>query len=174
MSNFTFYSGGRWCDRADALLDVPGVHITSVTEAVSGPVVHVETDQTLVSCRACGVVVIGHGRRQTPAAGHPVFQPARSAHLGQTTLALPGRTLFHDGVQRGTCAGRETGGPDQPGHSLGHDALERYDTSVSALAHQLGVSWQALWKGVEAEATRRLARPERLAGIDALGVDEHV
>ncbi|WP_258070024.1 hypothetical protein [Arthrobacter sp. SX1312] len=52
--------------------------------------------------------------------------------------------------------------------------MERYDTSVSALAHQLGVSWQALWKGVEAEATRRLARPERLAGIDALGVDEHV
>lgn len=54
------------------------------------------------------------------------------------------------------------------------DALEKYDTSVSALAHQLGVSWQALWNGIEAEATRRIAKPERLCGIDALGVDEPV
>lgn len=54
------------------------------------------------------------------------------------------------------------------------DALEKYDASVSVLAHQLGVSWRALWKGIEVEATRRIRRPERLAGIDALGVDEHV
>jgi len=35
-------------------------------------------------------------------------------------------------------------------------------------------SWRALWKGIEAEASRRIRKPERLSGIDALGVDEHV
>ncbi len=54
------------------------------------------------------------------------------------------------------------------------DALSRYDTSVSALAHQLGVSWHTLWKPVKAEAARRTTAAGRLAGVDALGVDEHV
>ncbi|WP_427132719.1 ISL3 family transposase [Pseudarthrobacter sp. S9] len=54
------------------------------------------------------------------------------------------------------------------------DALERFDTSVSALAHQLGVSWHTVWDAIKAEATRRIAEPRRLSGVDALGVDEHV
>ncbi|WP_308011601.1 transposase [Arthrobacter sp. SO5] len=54
------------------------------------------------------------------------------------------------------------------------DALEKYDTPVSALAHQLGVSWRSLWKGIELEARLRINRPGRLSGVDALGVDEHV
>ncbi|XAS69592.1 transposase [Micrococcaceae bacterium Sec5.7] len=54
------------------------------------------------------------------------------------------------------------------------DALERFDTSVSALAHQLGVSWHTVWDAVKIEATRRIAEPGRLSGVDALGVDEPV
>ncbi|GAC1385158.1 MAG: hypothetical protein NVSMB43_25470 [Pseudarthrobacter sp.] len=54
------------------------------------------------------------------------------------------------------------------------DALESFDTSVSALAHQLGVAWHTAWDGIQAEATRRIADDGRLAGVDALGVDEHV
>jgi hypothetical protein len=54
------------------------------------------------------------------------------------------------------------------------DALQRFDTSVSALAHQLGVSWHTIWDAVRAEAARRIAATDRLQGVDALGVDEHV
>jgi transposase len=32
------------------------------------------------------------------------------------------------------------------------DALQRFDTSVSALAHQLGVSWHTVWDAIKAEA----------------------
>jgi transposase len=174
VSNSTSCSGGRFCDRADALLDVPGVHITSVTEAASGPVVHVETDQTLAGCPACGVVAIGHGRRRTPLRDIPCFgRPVRliwAKRLWRCPDEHCPTTVFSE---EHALAGKRVVLTNRA-IRWAVDALERYDTSVSALAHQLGVSWRALWKGVEAEATRRLARPERLAGIDALGVDEHV
>jgi transposase len=54
------------------------------------------------------------------------------------------------------------------------DGLQRFDTSVSALAHQLGVSWHTAWDAIKAEAARRIAAAGRLTGVDALGVDEHV
>ncbi|MET3722081.1 hypothetical protein ABIB27_003959 [Arthrobacter sp. UYEF21] len=53
-------------------------------------------------------------------------------------------------------------------------ALARFDTSVSAMAHQLGVSWHAVWDVIQAEATRRIGSTDRLAGVNGLGVDEHV
>jgi transposase len=54
------------------------------------------------------------------------------------------------------------------------DALQHFDTPVSALAHQLGVSWHTAWHAIKAEATRRIAASGSLTGVDALGVDEHV
>jgi transposase len=54
------------------------------------------------------------------------------------------------------------------------DALADDDTTVAALARRLGVDWHTLWEAVKVEAQRRLADPARLAGISALGVDEHV
>jgi transposase len=38
--------------------------------------------------------------------------------------------------------------------------LQRFDTSVSALAHQLGVSWHTAWDAIKAEAEVP-ARPRR-------------
>ncbi|MFF2243293.1 transposase [Arthrobacter sp. NPDC058130] len=54
------------------------------------------------------------------------------------------------------------------------DALQHFDTSVSALAHQHRVSWHTVWHAVRVEASRRIAAPDRFEGVNALGVDEHV
>jgi len=54
------------------------------------------------------------------------------------------------------------------------DALTFDDTTVSALARRLGVDWHTCWNAVEAEATQRVAKPERLQGVSSLGVDEHI
>jgi len=54
------------------------------------------------------------------------------------------------------------------------DALTFDDTTVSALARHLGVDRHTCWGAVEAEATRRLADPTRLAGVEVLGVVEHI
>jgi hypothetical protein len=70
-------SGGRWCTRADALLGVEGIHISSVTETANGLVLHVEIGETLSGCPDCGVIAVGHGRRRVrlhdiPCFGRPV------------------------------------------------------------------------------------------------------
>ena len=54
------------------------------------------------------------------------------------------------------------------------DALSHDDTTVSALARHLGVAWHTAWTAIETEAKARVARPERLAGVKTLGVDEHI
>lgn len=64
MSHATTCPPGHWCSRADALLNLDGIHITAVDHAASDVRVHVETDQTLMGCPACGVVAVGHGRRR--------------------------------------------------------------------------------------------------------------
>ena len=54
------------------------------------------------------------------------------------------------------------------------DALQRFDTSVSALAHQLGISRHTVRDADQAEAARCRGAAGRLKGVDALGVDAHV
>jgi transposase len=53
-------------------------------------------------------------------------------------------------------------------------ALSWDDTTVSALARQLGVDWHACWDAVEVEARARTSDPSRLQNVKTLGVDEHI
>jgi transposase len=174
MPNATSCPGGRWCERADALLGVEGIHVCAVTAAGTGLVLHVETAESVSGCPDCGVVAIGHGRRQvrlhdTPCFGRPVRllwakrvwrcpdpDCPRTTFTEEHELAGPRAKLTARAVTWAT------------------DGLQRFDTSVSALAHQLGVSWHTAWDAIKAEAARRIATTGRLTGVDALGVDEHV
>ncbi|MET3722080.1 MULTISPECIES: transposase family protein [unclassified Arthrobacter] len=77
MNNSMSCSGGRWCSRADALLGVEGIHISSVTASTAALVRRVETGEDVTGCPDRGVVAIGHGRRQIrlhdiPCFGRPV------------------------------------------------------------------------------------------------------
>jgi transposase len=53
-------------------------------------------------------------------------------------------------------------------------ALSWDDTTVSALARQLGVDWHTCWDAVEVEARARTSDPARLPNVKTLGVDEHI
>jgi hypothetical protein len=89
-------------------------------------------------------------------------------------LAVPGAGLCHDDVHR-TASGRAASGDaDGAGVRWATDALSHDDTTVSALARHLGVAWHTAWTAIETEAKNRVARPERLAGVKTLGVDEHI
>lgn len=173
MNNSMSCSCGRWCTRADAPLGVEGIHIRSVTSTGTG-LLCVETGETLSGCLECGVVAVDHGRRQVrlhdiPCFGRPVRllwakrawrcpdpDCPRTTFTEEHPLAGPRAKLTARAVAWAT------------------DALQRFDTSVSALAHQLGVSWHTVWNAIKAEATGRIAATGRLTGVDALGVDEHV
>jgi transposase len=154
MNNSMSCSGGHWCTRADALLGVEGIHVSSVTATTTCLLLGVETGDTVSGCPDCGVVAISHGRRQVPLHDIPCFgRPVRLLWAKRVWRCPdPGcpRTMFtREPPLAGPRAKLTTRAV-----SWATDALQRFDTSVSALAHQLGVSWHTVW--------------------DALGVDEHV
>jgi transposase len=178
MDHCSSGSGARWCARADALFQFPGLHVLDVRADDSCDrfclTVTVETESDVGGCPACGCVAVGHGRRVHTVADTPCFgAPVRVRWLKRIWRCPEpacGKKTFSE--VHGFAAPRMK--LSSRAVSWATDALERDDTSVSALARHLGVDWGTLWDPVSAEARRRLAEPERLTGIDALGVDEHV
>ena len=168
-------SGVRWCARADAMFDVPGMHVTEVqVDDQQRLVLTVESDQLEHGCPGCGVLAVGHGRRcrvlhDAPSLGRVTvvrwlsrvwrcLEPgcATTTFTEQHPIAPPRAVLTVRAVRWAT------------------DALSHDDTTVSALARHLGVAWHTAWTAIETEAKARVAQPERLAGVKTLGVDEHI
>ena len=134
----------------------------------------VESDADVGGCPSCGVIAIGHGRRRRVVADAPCFGvpvrlqwSARVWRCAEPACPAGAFTERHDLVApRAKLTSRAIG--------WATDALEHDDTTVSALARHLGVDWHTCWDAIETEATRRVADPARLIGVDTLGVDEHI
>jgi transposase len=156
------------------MFNADGMHVVDVRSGHRKLVITVETDADVAGCPGCGVVAIGHGRREHRAADAPCF-------------GIPVLVVWRKRVWR--CAERdcavttfsETHELIAPRTKLttravawATDALAHDDTTVSALARHLGVYWHTLWNAVRGEARHRTSRPERLRGVRTLGVDEHV
>lgn len=174
MDHCTCASSASWCPRTDTLFDVPKMHVLTVKRDSSRFVLRVESDADVGGCPSCGVIAVGHGRRRRVVADAPAFGvPVRLVWLArlwrcrEPACPVGVFTERHDLVPpRAKLTTRAA--------SWATDALTFDDTTVSALARHLGVDWHTCWDPVEAEATRRLADPARLRGVEVLGVDEHI
>ncbi len=174
MDHSTCASSALWCPRTDLLFDVPGMHVLTVQREPARVVLTIESDADVGGCPACGVLAVGHGRRRRTVADAPVFGiPVRLVWLArlwrcrESACPVGVFTERHDLVPaRAKVTSRAAG--------WATDALTFDDTTVSALARHLGVDWHTCWDAVEAEATRRVADPSRLEGVEVLGVDEHI
>jgi len=168
-------SGARWCTRADAIFDVPGMHVVDVNKDDRGRLVlTVESDQVQTGCPSCGVVAASHGRRPRTLHDAPC--------LGQVTLVRWLKRLWRcrePACSTGVFSETHQIAPSRAVLTVravawATDALAHDDTTVSALARQLGVDWHTAWNAIELEAKARTSNPQRLAGVKTLGVDEHI
>jgi transposase len=168
-------SGARWCARADAIFDVPDMHVLDVEiDDEQRLVLTVESAQQEAGCPSCGVVAVGHGRRVRLLHDAPCFarvtllrwlvriwrcreQACPTQSFSETHELAPPRTVLTT-----RAVAWATG------------ALSWDDTTVSALARQLGVDWHTCWDAVEVEARARTSDPARLQNVKTLGVDEHI
>ena len=175
MAHCTCGSGVRWCARADALFDVDGMHVLEVArDEHNRLLLTVETEQDRAGCPSCGVIATGHGRRAHRVHDAPCF--------GACTVLVWRKRVWRCTEPACTVVTFSESHPlIRPRAKLTRravgwatDALGADDTTVAALARHLGVDWHTLWDEVEAEATARLAEPDRLAGVRTLGVDEHI
>jgi transposase len=175
MPHFMCGSGSRWCARADAIFDVPDMHVLDVeVDDQQRLVLTIESAQLEAACPRCGVLAAGHGRRIRMLHDAPCF--------GRATLlrwlvriwrcrepACPAGTFSeaHDvAPPRMVLTARAV--------AWATSALSYDDTTVSALARHLGVDWHTAWDAIEAEAKARTTQPDRLKGVQTLGVDEHI
>ena len=159
MSDCRSGPGALWCARADALFNVPGLHVLEVDHDDGRVVVTVESDQTLTGCPVCGVVAVAHGRRGHRVHDAPVFATSvvlvwrkRIWRCPDAGCAVRTFSEQHDLV--GPRAKLTTRAIRWATDALAHD-----DTTVSALARHLGVDWHTCWDAIEAEAARRVADP---------------
>jgi transposase len=168
-------SGARWCARADAIFDVPGMHVLDVNEDDRGRLVlTVESDQVQTGCPSCGVVAVSHGRRPRTLHDAPC--------LGRVTVLRWLKRLWRcrePDCPTGVFSETHQIAPPRAVLTVravrwATDALAHDDTTVSALARQLGVDWHTAWNAIELEAKARTSDPQRLAGVKTLGVDEHI
>jgi transposase len=151
------------------------MHVLEVARDETTMTLLVESDTDVGGCPACGVVAVGHGRRQVELADAPCFGtpvrlrwrkriwrcPEPSCPIGAFTEQQP-----HVAGPRAKLTARAI--------RWATDCLVMDDTTVAALARRLGVDWHTIWKAIEAEAQTRTSDPDRLEGVEVLGVDEHI
>jgi transposase len=134
----------------------------------------VESGQTEAACPACGVLAVGHGRRVRVLHDAPCFARVTLlrwlVRIWRCREPLCPTTTFtesHDlAPPRMVLTSRAI--------AWATNALSHNDTTVSALARQLGVDWHTCWDAVEVEARARTSDPARLENVKTLGVDEHI
>ena len=156
------------------LLGLHGFRVLGAGEVGGELEVLVETDESVTGCRRCGAVATPHGRREhlvrdVPSAGRPMllvwskrlWRCAEPACLqrtwSETREEIRPRATLTERARRWAC------------RRVGADG----DT-VTAVAAELGVGWGTVWRAVTEYGRPLVDDPQRLAGVTALGVDEHV
>jgi transposase len=166
--------GDGGCPTAAVMFGVPGIRVLGAGEVGGELHLLVETDQELDGCRSCAVVALAHRRREhllrdAPFGHRRVVLMWRKRIYRCAEPLCPVTTFSEDhplADQRAALTRRAITWAAEP--------LEHDDTTVPALARRLGVGWHTPWRAVKTEAAARAARPGRLDGVAALGVDERV
>jgi len=171
---------GGYCARVDTLFNMPGVHVLEVVwrersgRIPAGLRLLVETDPGETGCGGCGVIAIGHGRRlrrlhDIPAFGAPVELVWRQRRYRCAEPACPVRGFSEDHLLAGPRAKLTTRAA-----WWAISCIQRDTASVAAVARRLGVDWHTVWDAIRPLLAELADDPERRAGVDTLGVDEHI
>jgi len=168
-------SGVEYCDRCDLLVGLEGLHVVSVAENGKWLVVTVESASARAACPVCGVIAGSHGRRDVSLIDSPCFGwPVR--------LVWRKRTWSCDDPDCDAGSFTESR-PDVAGRrallttracwwAIGQ--IRREHASVAGLARQLGTTWNRVWRSIRPLLAAMAADGSRFAGVERLGVDEHV
>ncbi|MFH5823760.1 helix-turn-helix domain-containing protein [Georgenia sp. AZ-5] len=164
-----------YCDRCDIFFGIDGIHVTAVGRDDDGLTVTVEAPRRLKGCRRCGVVAVSHGRRtrvihDISALGAPVRViwrkrtwscPDPDCQVGVFSEDFPPLA-----ARRAKLTTRAIW--------WAINQMRREHASVQGLARQLGVDWHTVWDAIKPELETMAKDESRFAGVQILGVDEHL
>jgi transposase len=156
------------------MLGLPGFVVTTAGEYGGELELVVETTETVTGCPSCGVVATAHGRR-------PVW--VRDTPIGDRPVVLCWRKRLWR-CDEPTCS-RRTWTETSPAIMARATLTERArawaarrvgkdNHTVAEVARELAVGWRTVMSAVREVGTPLVDDPDRLDGVTALGVDEHV
>jgi transposase len=163
------------CARCDAFLGIDGVRVVAVERDDGRLRVTVETPPHLEGCRRCGVVAVGHGRRDRllhdiPCFGAPVTLVWRKRTYACPDPGCPAGTFSEEAPTLVAARAKLT--TRAIWWVIGQ--LRRDHASIQGAARRLGVDWHTVWDAVRPVLADLADDEDRFAGVSTLGVDEHV
>ena len=163
------------CDRCDLLVGLEGFHLMSVARTPGALVLDVESCNQLAGCPGCGVIAQGHGRVvveviDAPWAGVPVRirWHKRRWICRETTCQI---ATFSE-QNHSMCAPRARLGVRAIRWAIRQLRFE--GATIAGLARQLATTWNTVWSHIKPCLQAASEDPARFAGVQVLGVDEHV
>jgi transposase len=162
------------------MFNMPGVHVLDAawrdgsSKVAAGLQLTVESHPAETGCPRCGVIAVGHGRRlrrlhDIPAFGAPVELLWRQRRYRCVEPACP-LVGFSEDHPLAPAQAKLTS--RAAWWAIG--CIQRDNASVASIARRLGVDWHTVWDAIRPLLAELADDPARLAGVQVLGVDEHL
>ena len=164
------------CDRCDLLVGLEGFHLIAVARRECGLVLNIESCDRCAGCPGCGVIAQGHGR---------VVVEVIDARPGPGSRQGSGGTIRRWICREHACQIatfiEQNHSVCTPRARLGVRAIRwairqlRFEgATIAGLARQLATTWNTVWSHIKPCLQAASDDPARFAGVQVLGVDEHV
>ena len=164
-----------YCDRCDLLVGLDGFHVIEVIEHPRRLQVVVESAPEPMGCRACGVIVGSHGRRDVVLVDVPCFgRPVRLVWRKRTWRCAEGECTGKAFTEQHADLARPRALLTTRACWWAIGQLRCEHASVAGIARQLGTTWRTVWRSIEPLLEAMAADEARFAEVSALGVDEHI
>ena len=163
------------CDRCDLLVDLEGFHLIAVARGACDLVLDVESCNQLVGCPGCGVIAQGHGRVVVEVIDAPwAGVPARIRWFKRRWICREHacETVTFLEHSEKVCAPRARLGARAIRWAIRQLRFE--GATIAGLARQLATTWNTVWSHIKPCLQAASDDPARFAGVQVLGVDEHV
>ena len=164
------------CDRCDLLVDLEGFHLVAAARRECALVLDIDSCDRCAGCPGCGV-----NRSRSRARGGGGDRRA----LGPGSRQGSGGTIRRWMCRERTCQTVTFLEHDErvcaPRARLGTRAIRwairqlRFEgATIAGLARQLATTWNTVWSHIKPPLPKPHLNPTRFAGVQVLGVDEHV
>ena len=163
------------CDRCDLLVGLEGLHLMSAARTPGALVLDVESCNQLVGCPGCGVITQGRGRVVVDVIDAPWAEvPARIRWFKRRWICREHTCQIATFIEQNhsMCAPRARLGVRTIRCAIRQLRFE--GATISGLARQLETTWNTVWSHIKPRLQATSDGPTRFAGVQVLGVDEHV
>jgi transposase len=164
-----------YCDRCDVIVGLEGFHVVGVDQQPRRLRVVIESEPATAGCRSCGVVAYSRGRRDVVLIDVPCFgRPVQLVWRKRTWRCVEPRCHVGSWTEQHEDLARPRALLTTRACWWAITQIRREHASVAGIARQLGTSWRTVWTSIEPLLQAMADDETRFAGVNALGVDEHI